>query len=58
MERFLIDDFEVMQKTSLSQTIDGLRAIDAKWKSLDDPISELNAIRSGEARNNDGSIRQ
>jgi hypothetical protein len=47
LERFVIEDFDVMKATNLEQTIQELRGIKAEWKSLDDPLGQLNAIRSG-----------
>lgn len=48
LERYVIDDFEVMKPTTIEQTIDELRKVKAKWKSLPNPIASLEAIRSGE----------
>lgn len=35
---------------SIKQTIEEMRAIDADWKNLDDPVQELLDIRYGRAR--------
>jgi hypothetical protein len=57
LERFVIEDFEVVRVTSIEQTIEELRAVNAKWKTLSDPLAALDAIRSGEDKDADGSIR-
>lgn len=54
LERFVIESFEVMKPTDIKQTIDELRAVKAKWKSLNDPLARLEAIRSGEEKKLDG----
>jgi hypothetical protein len=56
LERYVIDDFEVVKTTTLEQTISDLRSIKAKWKSLPDPLAALDAIRSGEDHKPDGGI--
>ena len=48
LERFVIEDFDVMKATNLEKTIQDLRTIKSDWKSLADPLGQLNAIRSGE----------
>lgn len=48
LERFVIEDFDVTKASNLEQTIQGLRTIKADWKSLSDPLGQLDAIRSGE----------
>jgi len=48
LERFVIEDFDVTKATNLDQTIQDLRTVKADWKSLSDPIGQLDAIRSGE----------
>jgi hypothetical protein len=58
MERFLIESFEVTQRTSLNETVNSLRAIEAKWKSIDDPIATLDAIRTGDMIERNGPVRQ
>jgi hypothetical protein len=58
MERFLVETFEVIQKTSLEETINNLRAIKAGWKSLEDPLADLDAIRTGDAAKHNGPVRQ
>lgn len=45
MKRFTIRAFEILDKKSLKETIEDLRAIPAKWKELDDPYGELMKIR-------------
>jgi len=47
LERFVIDDFDVMKPTTFDQTIGELRSIKAKWKSLPDPLATLDEVRSG-----------
>ena len=61
LERFVIDDFDIVRFQSIDQTINELRAIKAKWKTLDDPLAALMEIRSGPGETKqdaDGSIRQ
>jgi hypothetical protein len=48
LERFVIDDFEPVRANTIEQAIGDLRSIPAKWKSLEDPLAALDAIRSGE----------
>jgi len=48
LERFVIDDFDVMKTTNIEQTIADLRKVKARWKSLVDPLATLHAIRTGE----------
>lgn len=48
LERFIVDDFEVMRVTNIGDALKELRAIKAKWKSLPDPLGEVDAIRRGE----------
>jgi hypothetical protein len=45
MERFTIKDFSVLDKRTLKETIEDLRAVPAKWKELDDPYGELMKLR-------------
>jgi len=47
LERFVIDDFAVMKAGNIEQAIDELRGVKAEWKSLNDPLALLDAIRSG-----------
>jgi hypothetical protein len=47
LERFLIDDFEPIQITELGEAVQQLRDIEGNWKLLDDPLAELEEIRSG-----------
>ena len=47
MRRFTINDFTVLKATTLRETIEGLRALPAKWKGLDDPYGDLMRIRRG-----------
>ena len=44
LERFVIEDFDVTKASNLEQTIQGLRTIKADWKSLSDPLGQLDAI--------------
>jgi hypothetical protein len=48
LERFVIDDFDLMKAGDLVDTVEELRGIEADWKSLSDPLAHLDAIRSGE----------
>jgi hypothetical protein len=45
---FHAQNFEVLSEGDLRSDISRLRAIDADWKRLDDPIGEIMALRSGE----------
>lgn len=45
MKRFTIKDFTVLDKKTLKETVDELRAIPAEWKKHDDPYGELMKIR-------------
>jgi len=45
MEQFTIKSFSLLDKRTLKETIEDLRAIPAKWKELDDPYGELMKIR-------------
>jgi len=47
LERFLIDSYEPIRLASLDDTIRELRSIKAKWKELEDPLAEVEAIRTG-----------
>jgi hypothetical protein len=47
LERFVIEGFEPVKDNTLEQAISDLRSISAKWKSLEDPLAKLDAIRSG-----------
>lgn len=48
LERFVIEEFEPTKAVSIEQTSEDLRTIKARWKSLEDPLAELAAIRSAE----------
>jgi hypothetical protein len=48
-ERFVIEDFEVVKLATFDEALDALRGIDAQWKHLDDPVSVLRDIRTGNA---------
>ena len=48
LERFVIEGFDVMKSRDFPTAIENLRAIRAAWKSLEDPLAELDAIRTGE----------
>ena len=45
---FYVHDFQVLQSGSLRSQIDSLRSIAGDWKRHDDPIAELQSIRTGE----------
>ena len=47
LSRFYVESFEVLKDGSLMQDLATLRAIPAEWKSLEDPLSELAAIKAG-----------
>jgi hypothetical protein len=47
MKRFTIKSFSILEERSLRETIEDLRAVPAKWKSLPDPYSQLAKIRRG-----------
>jgi len=48
MRRFTIQSFHELRAGSLHDATNRLRAIDAEWKRLKDPIAELVAIRGSE----------
>jgi hypothetical protein len=48
LERFVIEDFELVRANTIEQAIGDLRSIKAEWKSLNDPLAALGAIRSGQ----------
>lgn len=48
LERFVIDNFDVMKPTTIEMAISDLRAVKAEWKSHADPLAELDAIRAGD----------
>lgn len=48
LERFVIDDFDILKTSGIEQTVADLRAIKAKWKSFGDPLAMLDTIRGGE----------
>lgn len=50
MQSFYAQGFDVLRAGNIRSDIVALRAIDAEWKSLDDPLLELNGIRTGEVR--------
>ena len=48
LRRFKVAAFEVLKKTDLRAAVDELRAIeDGDWKTMDDPIAALGALRDG-----------
>jgi hypothetical protein len=47
LERFVIEDFDIMKTAGIEKTIQELRAVKADWKSIEDPLRALDAIRSG-----------
>ena len=48
LERLIIDSFEVLEESSLSDVIARVREIDSPLKHMKDPVSVLNRIRYGE----------
>ena len=48
LERFLIDTFEPVRLVSMDDTLAELRAIEAGWKHLDDPLAMLDRVRRGQ----------
>ena len=47
LERFVIEGYEQIRLALLDETIRELRSIKAKWKELEDPLAEVEAIRTG-----------
>ena len=47
MKDFRAKGFEVLPETNLRESLERIRAIPAKWKELDDPLSEIAKIRHG-----------
>jgi hypothetical protein len=45
---FYAQNIEILGEGSIRSDLERLRSIPGKWKELDDPISELTALRSGE----------
>lgn len=56
MERFVIDEFEIVKTTSVAEAVEELRKVPAKWKYMDDPLSELAAIRKGQIVKQNGGV--
>ncbi|MDQ2843747.1 MAG: hypothetical protein M3Y72_22445 [Acidobacteriota bacterium] len=48
MQSFYAQDFNVLREGNLRSNVAALREIDAEWKTLDDPLREMNFIRTGE----------
>ncbi|MBL8038031.1 MAG: hypothetical protein JNN16_11085 [Nitrospira sp.] len=48
LEKFIIKDFIALKRTSLSQVVEALRAVEAsEWSTSDNPWKELHDIRHG-----------
>jgi hypothetical protein len=47
LERFVIDGFDVLKTVTFDDAVRGLRDIEARWKSKEDPLAALDEIRSG-----------
>ena len=47
LERFVVDDFELVKTSKFGEALDQLRGIDAAWKHLDDPLAVLEGLRTG-----------
>ena len=56
LERFIIDAFEPIRLVSMDDTMAELRAIEAGWKHLDDPLAMLDRVRRGENSTVNGSV--
>lgn len=56
LERFVIEDFELIKITTLNQAVTELRGIKAQWKELDDPLALLGEFRTGEPNKPNGGI--
>jgi len=48
MLSFYAQSFEILPEGSVRSNIDTLRAIASKWKETEDPLADLEAIRTGE----------
>ena len=48
LERFVIETFEPIRLVSMDDTLAELRAIEAGWKHMDDPLAMLDRVRRGE----------
>jgi hypothetical protein len=48
MQSFYAQDFEVLREGDIRSDVESLRKIDGDWKTLDDPLGNLLAIRMGE----------
>jgi hypothetical protein len=49
MQSFYAQDFEVLHEGDIRSNVETLRKIEGGWKTLDDPLGELQTIRMGEA---------
>ena len=47
LDHFLISDFEIVRGVNPGKEIEGLRKIEASWKSVENPLEVLKDIRSG-----------
>lgn len=56
LERFVIDDFDVIQVVTLDEAICKLRNINAEWKTFGDPLAIVEDIRTGELRKLNGGL--
>jgi hypothetical protein len=57
LERFVIEDFELIKVTTLDEAVTELRGVKAKWKQFDDPLAILEDIRTGEQNKPNGGVR-
>jgi hypothetical protein len=48
MQSFYAQDFEVLREGDIRSDVESLRKIRGDWKTLDDPLDSLRAIRMGE----------
>jgi hypothetical protein len=47
MQSFYAQEFEVLREGDIRSDVESLRKIEGEWKTLDDPLSNLRAIRMG-----------
>jgi hypothetical protein len=48
MQSFYAQDFEVLREGDIRSDVESLRKIEGEWKTLDDPLGNIRAIRMGE----------
>ncbi|MGO9263201.1 MAG: hypothetical protein ACLQU1_44020 [Bryobacteraceae bacterium] len=56
LERFVIEDFDIVKAASLTEALIDLRSIDAQWKRSENPLAALDDIRTGNLSEPHGSV--